>query len=318
MFDLGAESGEALGMLADGFERIGAGLRDAGARVRDEVGHQAVEDALESFVELEFIRRSGVETANVAVEAVEDLDPGGNLVDGEEVGLAAVVEVGSVVGDFVGQINELRLERGALVEQILGEFGMLVGIVIARVLDDALAHFEGQIEAAKRGVAQLEVFDDAQGVQVVVEEKTVLAHGGVEGFFSGVTEGRMTKVVDEGESLDQIGVEREFSGDGARDLRDFDGVGEAVAEMIGVAAREDLSFGFEAAEGTGMNDAVAVALEVVAVGMGRLGMTASEGAFDPDGVGGEGGDGGQWFVVRWPVASCQCSAGTGRSVASSQ
>ena len=70
------------------------------------------------------------------------------------------------------------------------------------------------------------------------------------------------------------------SGDGARDLRDFDGVGEAVAEMIGIAAGEDLGLGFQAAEGAGVDDAVAVALEVVAVRMRRLGITASAGVLD--------------------------------------
>ena len=69
------------------------------------------------------------------------------------------------------------------------------------------------------------------------------------------------------------------SGDGARDLRDFDGVGESVAEMVGVAAGENLGLIFEAAEGAGVDDAVAVALEVVAVGMRRFREAASAGLF---------------------------------------
>ncbi len=135
------------------------------------------------------------------------------------------------------------------------------------VLDDAFADFEGEVQAAEGGVALLEIFDDAEGVQVVIEEESMLAHGGVESFFSGVAEGRVADVVDQREGLGEIDVEAEGSGDGAGDLRDFERVGEAVAEVVGVAAGEDLRFGFEAAEGAGMDDAVAVALEVVAVGM---------------------------------------------------
>src|SRR5580704_342753 len=57
--------------------------------------------------------------------------------------------------------------------------------------------------------------------------------------------------------------------------------------MIGVAAGEDLSFRFQAAKGTGMDDTVAIALKVVAVGMLRLEMTASAGVFDAHRIVGE-------------------------------
>ena len=99
----------------------------------------------------------------------------------------------------------------------------------------------------------------------------------------------MADVVDEGESFGEIDVEVEGSGDGARDLRDFEGVGEAVAEVVGVAAGEDLRLGFETAKGAGVDDAVAVALKVVAVGMRRLGEAASAGVFDVHRVGGQHG-----------------------------
>ena len=83
-------------------------------------------------------------------------------------------------------------------------------------------------------------------------------------------------------------------------MRDFDGVGQAIAKMIGVAAREDLSLRFQTSEGAGMDHSVAVALKIVAVGMGRFGMAASAGIFYVDGVVGELGVGGQ---LRYPVAS---------------
>src|ERR1019366_396657 len=96
---------------------------------------------------------------------------------------------------------------------------------------------------------------------VVVEEESVLAHSSVESFFSGVAEGRVADVVDEREGFGEIDVEVEGSGEGA---------GGAVAEVVGVTAGEDLRLGFKTAESAGVDDAVAVALEVVAVGMRRL------------------------------------------------
>ena len=50
------------------------------------------------------------------------------------------------------------------------------------------------------------------------------------------------------------------AGDAAGDGGDFDGVGQAGAQMIAGAVEEDLGLVFQAAEGAGMDDAVAVAL----------------------------------------------------------
>jgi hypothetical protein len=94
--------------------------------------------------------------------------------------------------------------------------------------------------------------------------------------------------VHQSEGLGEVDVEAERSGDGARDLRDFERVSEAVAEMIGITAGEYLSFRFEAAESAGMDDAVAVALKIVAVGVRRLGEAASAGVFYLDRVAGHG------------------------------
>src|ERR1019366_10068164 len=124
---------------------------------------------------------------------------------------------------------------------------MLFRVVVVGVLDDAFADFEGQVQAAEGGVALFEIFDDAESVEVVVEEESVLAHSSVESFFSGVAEGRVADVVDEREGFGEIDVEVEGSGDGAGDLRDFEGVGEAVAEVVGVTAGGELRLWFKKA-----------------------------------------------------------------------
>ena len=124
-------------------------------------------------------------------------------------------------------------------------------------------------------------------MQIVVEEEAVLAHGSIESLFARVAEGRVPDVVYQGKSFGQIDIEAKGSRDGARDLRDFERVRQAVAEMVGVAAREHLGLCFQAPESAGVNDAVAVALKVITVGMVRLREPASAGLSDVHRVGGE-------------------------------
>src|SRR5215472_15099833 len=99
----------------------------------------------------------------------------------------------------------------------------------------------------------------------------------------------MADIVYERERFDQIDVQAELGGNGTGDLRDLDGVGQAVAEVIGVAAGKNLGFVFEAPEGAGVDDAVAIALKGIAVRVRRLGKTASAGLLHAYRVVGEHG-----------------------------
>lgn len=47
----------------------------------------------------------------------------GDIVEGEEGSGEAIVEVGGIVGDFVGEVDELGFERGAEGGEELVEFG---------------------------------------------------------------------------------------------------------------------------------------------------------------------------------------------------
>ena len=143
------------------------------------------------------------------------------------------------------------------------------------VFDDAFADLEGQVQAAKGCVANLEVLDDAQRVEIVIEEKSLLPHDRVQGLLACVPERRMPNVVDQCQGLDQINVQVQGGAESTRNLRDLKRVGQPVAKVIGVAAGEDLGLGLEAAESTRVDNPVTVALEVVAVGMLRLGVTAT-------------------------------------------
>ena len=130
----------------------------------------------------------GIGTVGLAIKTIEPRNAAADLRKGQQARLITVVEIGCVVSDFVGQIDELRFQRRTLIEQIFGQLGKLLDRIIVRVLDDAFPHFESKIESAEGSIAQLKVFDDAQRVQVMVEEKSVLAHDGVQRFFAGVSE----------------------------------------------------------------------------------------------------------------------------------
>ena len=127
----------------------------------------------------------------------------------------------------------------------------------------------------KAAIALLEIFDDAQRVQIVIEEQSRATHCLIERLFAGVSKRRMADVVHERQRFNQIGVQVQLLGDGARDLRNLERVREAIAEVIGEASGEYLRLVFQTAESARMYDAVAVTLVVVAIGMRRFRIAAS-------------------------------------------
>ena len=132
------------------------------------------------------------------------------------------------------------------------------------MLDNAFAHFPGQVEAGELGVAPLQFGDDAQGLFVVIKA-AVLFHQAGQGDFTGVTEGRVPQVVRQADGFDQVLVGAQGAGDGAPNLGYFQGVGQAGAVVVAFIVDEYLGLVFQAAEGGGVQDAVAVALEGGAV-----------------------------------------------------
>src|SRR5829696_1004663 len=117
--------------------------------------------------------------------------------------------------------------------------------------------------------------DDAQGVFVVAEGASVSREGAGEGFFPCVTEGGVAEIVAERDRLREVLVEAESTGYGTGDLHHLQGVREACPEVIAVRRNEDLRLVHEPAERLGMDNAVPVALEVVADTIGRLGPRAA-------------------------------------------
>jgi hypothetical protein len=74
-------------------------------------------------------------------------------------------------------------------------------------------------------------------------------------------------------------------------------VRQPVAEVVGVAAGENLCLRFQTAKGAGMDHTITVALKVVAVGMRRLKMAASAGVFYAHRIVGEHGKSLAFFIL---------------------
>ncbi len=138
---------------------------------------------------------------------------------------------------------------------------MFLRRVIARVLDDAFAGTERKVQAAVASVALLKALDDAKRVQVVIEAQAVMAQALVQRAFSGMSEGRVADVVDQGKGLSEVYVEIEGRGDVSRHLRDLHGMRETATEVVGGTTREDLRLARETTECARLHDTVTVALE---------------------------------------------------------
>ena len=131
-----------------------------------------------------------------------DADIGGEFFFGQQSGIQAVVEVVAVISDFVGEVGDLRFERGIFGVETFALAGMVVGGVM---LGQAFADFPGQIQAGKIRIFLLELLDDAEAVLVVLET-AVAFHQTRQDGFAFVAERRMAEVMRERDGFRQIGV----------------------------------------------------------------------------------------------------------------
>ena len=131
------------------------------------------------------------------------------------------------------------------------------------MLGKPFERFPAEVEPVETRVGRFEPGHQADAVGVVVEPAGV-RHRTLQRILAGMAERRVAEVVGEAQGLGEVLVEAERAGDRPADLRDFDAVGQADAEMIAVGGDEHLRLVAQAAEGDGMDDPVAVALEDVA------------------------------------------------------
>src|SRR5439155_20712619 len=109
---------------------------------------------------------------------------------------------------------------------------------------------------------QVEGFRDPERLLVVTKaaSEPVLERG-VEGLFSGVTEGRVPHVMAEADRLDQVLVQLQSPSDPACYGRGLERVGHARPVVVASGIDEDLRLALQAAKRLGVEDPVAVALE---------------------------------------------------------
>src|SRR3984893_10539401 len=272
---LSTEPGKTLRHPPNIFHSGDAAIADAPSGRFDQIGSQQIENVLEGFVELQFFAAGRMSRVHLSVRSREDRHFLAQPVEIEELRFARVIEVGGVVGDFVHAVDQLRLEWRTQVEEILRELGKFFGGVFARMLDDAFADLEGQIEPGKLQVALFELFDDAQRVKIVIENSAVWPYQLVQFAFPGMAKGRMADTVNQGQGLNKLSVQPQRGRDGARYLRDFQSVRQTIPEMIGETCREHLGLGFQPAERARMDDAVTVARVIAAIRMGNFQVAAA-------------------------------------------
>src|SRR5437899_8704208 len=268
-----AEPGHANSRAADIVYRSDAGIHEQPVCRVDQIRSEVIKDTLQCFIEFEFFPGGRMGGVNLGVDFAKQRNFPAKHTNVEELGFESVIEVGGVVCHFIDAIDELSLERRTQIKKIFGKLRKFRGGIIARMLDDTFANFKCKIQTGKIKIALLELFDDAEGVQIVIEVTAAHAHQYIELPLAGMAERRMANVVDQRERFGEIGIQAESRGHGASNLRDLQRVRQAVAEMVGIAGGKDLCLSFETAESAGMDDAVAVTRVGAAVGMRRLRIT---------------------------------------------
>src|SRR5208282_1238159 len=104
LFDGRAEGGKPLFVAADTFKRMHARRFHALRRVRNQVSDQAVKNAFQRLVKDQLLGSIRVPVSCLAVMPRKKIHAVRNLLDLQQAGLVAVVQVGGVVGNLVGQV----------------------------------------------------------------------------------------------------------------------------------------------------------------------------------------------------------------------
>ena len=138
----------------------------------------------------------------------------------------------------------------------------------AGVMRDPLADLLGEVQAQ---AVTLELLDDPKRVLVVPEVPAEARFEAfVEHLLAQVPERGMTQVVAEPDRLDEVLVQAQSPGDGARDRRHLERVCQTRPVMVPAGGHEHLSLVCQAAKGLAVDDPVAVALKRRAQGTVRL------------------------------------------------
>ena len=128
------------------------------------------------------------------------------------------------------------------------------------MFDQPFQRFPGEIEAVEIGIAMFQLGHQPQRMGIVVEAANVLGDG-IQRLLAGMAEGRVAQIMRQRHGLGQVFIGGKRARQAARQLRHFQRMGQPGAVIIALMLHKDLGLVLEAAEGAGMDDAVAVAAE---------------------------------------------------------
>ena len=269
-----AQHRQRLGVHAYLIDRARLHLRQLSLRGPDEVDHQVVDHAADdlvhqaALVELRVMRDHRLVLASEHAYLAQSREV-------EQLCTDSVVHVVVVVGDLIGKVGDLCLEaRLSALDEPLTQLPELARVAQRAVLEDPFAALESEVKSTKGRVALLELIHDPQRLQVVLEA-AVVAHALIQRVLAGMAEGSMSQVVSETDRLGERLIQPERECDRARDLRHLDRVRDACAVQVALVVDEHLGLVDEAAESVGVDDAIAVALELAAKLRLRLGVVPS-------------------------------------------
>ena len=209
-----------------------------------------------------------------------------HVLQGDQTRAHAVVDVVGVVGDFVGQVAQLRLQAGLLAQQKACAYPALqvgisrllrfkgLGIGSGAVLQNAFAGLKAQVQAVVLRVTLLQLVDHPQALQIVLKA-TPVAHAVVQRILPGVAKGCVTQIMGQRDRLHQVFVQSQRTRHGPTQLGHLQRMRHAGTEQVALVIQKHLGLVDQAAKGAGMDDAVAVALELGAGGRGALRITSA-------------------------------------------
>jgi hypothetical protein len=114
----------------------------------------------------------------------------------------------------------------------------------------------------------------------MLEALAEFAHLAIQLLLTSMGEWRMTYVMDQRQRFGQILIQFQNRRDGTGNLRNFDGVSQAIPEMVRDTTGENLGFVLQTSEGSRVNDAVAIALELVSIGVRQFRVAAAVAALN--------------------------------------
>ena len=228
------------------------------------IAHHAVDhaaDHLRRQALRDRIRRSGTGGG----QSLTNHRQGTDLIQGEQARAQPIIQIMVVIGDIIRDGSDLRLGRGIarqiqrMARIIFGDIGRWPAQG-AIMLGQAFQRFPSQVQTIKPGVTGFELRHDAERLRIMVKP-AIRLHRCIQRIFPGMSEGRMAQIMRKRQRLGQILIQAQKSRDGPRNLRHFNGMGQARAEMITFVIDKHLRLVLQAPKGRGVDDTVPIPLK---------------------------------------------------------